>query len=142
VCSNQFLEQIGGADGHRLFVLTVTQLLDLVSWVEHFREIIEKAFPDIGSQSYFDQRPKLLLENTNQVDLDVAKDSLAWVNSLLWQVHDLAKDEFLLRTKDQTDEWLDNVYEYVATNQGMIHSSTKLNTISHVACTPPLVQHT
>ena len=29
--------------------------------------------------------------------MDVAKDSLAWANNMLWEVHDLAKDEFLFR---------------------------------------------
>ena len=45
--------------------------------------------------------------------MEVARDSLAWANNMLWEVHDLAKDEFLYRTKLQTDEWLDNVYMYV-----------------------------
>ena len=53
------------------------------------------------------------MDNNKQVDMDVARDSLAWANNMLWEVHDLAKDEFLYRTKLQTDEWLDNVYMYV-----------------------------
>ena len=115
VCSKQILEQIGGTEGHRLPDLTTTQLLDLVAWVENFRETIEESFPNIGEHSakktYFDERPELLMDGNKQVDMDVAKDSLAWANNMLWEVHDLAKDEFLFRTKEQTDEWLDNVYE-------------------------------
>jgi hypothetical protein len=114
VCSKQILEQIGGKEGQKLPDLTVTQLLDLVAWVENFRETIEESFPNIGEhtskKTYFDERPDLLMENNKQVDMDVAKDSLAWANNMLWEVHDLAKDEFLFRTKEQTDEWLDNVY--------------------------------
>lgn len=114
VCSKQILDQIGGTEGHKLPDLTVTQLLDLVAWVENFRETIEESFPNIGEhtskQTYFDKRPELLSEDSKQVDMDVAKDSLAWANNMLWAVHDLAKDEFLFRTKEQTDEWLDNVY--------------------------------
>jgi hypothetical protein len=117
VCSKQILDQIGGKEGHNLPHLTVTQLLDLVAWIETFRSTIEESFPNIGEhiskKTYFDKRPDLLQEDNRQVDMDVAKDSLAWANNMLWEVHDLAKDEFLFRTKEQTDEWFDNVYEYV-----------------------------
>lgn len=115
VCSKQILDQIGGKEGHKLPDLTVTQLLDLVAWIETFRSTIEESFPNIGQhiskKTYFDKRPDLLQEDNRQVDMDVAKDSLAWANNMLWEVHDLAKDEFLFRTKEQTDEWFDNVYE-------------------------------
>lgn len=115
VCSNNILQQIGGPEGHRLPDLTVTQLLDLVAWVENFREIIEETFPNIreinSSRTYLDKPPKLLMDNNKAVDIEVAKDSLAWVNKVLWEVHDLAKDEFLFRTKEQTEDWLNNVYE-------------------------------
>jgi Exocyst complex component Sec6 len=117
VCSTNILQQIGGPDGQKLPDLTVTQLLDLVAWVENFREIIEDAFPDIGSitskRTYLHQPPKLLQDNSKTIDIELAQDSLAWVNNTLWDVHDLAKDEFLLRTTEQTEAWLDNVYEYV-----------------------------
>ena len=117
VCSTNILQQIGGPDGQKLPDLTVTQLLDLVAWVENFREIIEDAFPDIGkltsSKTYLDKPPKLLQENSKTIDIALAQDSLAWVNNTLWDVHDLAKDEFLLRTTEQTEAWLDNVYECV-----------------------------
>jgi hypothetical protein len=117
VCLTQILEQIGGTEGHKLPDLTVTQLLDLVAWVENFRETIEESFPNIGEhtakRTYFDKKPELLRADGKQIDMDVAKDSLAWANNMLWEVHDLAKDEFLFRTKEQTDEWLDNVYMYV-----------------------------
>jgi hypothetical protein len=117
ISSKQILDQIGGTEGHKLPDLTVTQLLDLVAWVENFRETIEESFPNIGGhtskKTYFDEKPQLLMEDNKQIDMDVAKDSLAWANNMLWEVHDLAKDEFLFRTKEQTDEWLDNVYMYV-----------------------------
>ena len=150
VCSTNILQQIGGPDGQKLPDLTVTQLLDLVAWVENFREIIQvrlvtqrdrareslhscsicilvhsfihsfiqhtqESFPQIGSisskRTYLHQPPKLLQENSKTIDIDLAQDSLAWVNNTLWDVHDLAKDEFLLRTTEQTETWLDNVYE-------------------------------
>jgi len=115
ICSTNILQQLGGPDGHKLPDLTVTQLLDLVAWVENFREIIEDTFPNIGSitssRTYLDKPPKLLVENSKTIDIEVAKDSLAWVNNTLCDVHDLAKDEFVFRTKEQTEEWLDNIYE-------------------------------
>jgi hypothetical protein len=115
VCSKQILDQIGGTEGHKLPDLSVTQLLDLVAWIETFRSTIEESFPNIGEhiskKTYFDKPPALLQEDNRNVDMDVAKDSLAWANNMLWEVHDLAKDEFLFRTKEQTNEWFDNVYE-------------------------------
>jgi Exocyst complex component Sec6 len=115
VCSTNILQQIGGPDGQKLPDLTVTQLLDLVAWVENFREIIEDAFPEIGSitskKTYLNAPPKLLQDNSKTIDIELAQDSLAWVNNTLWEVHDLAKDEFLLRTKEQTESWLTKVYE-------------------------------
>lgn len=114
VCSTNILQQIGGPDGQKLPDLTVTQLLDLVAWVENFREIIEETFPEIANmtakRTYLNQSPNLLKENSKTIDMDAAQDSLAWVNNTLWEVHDLAKDEFLLRTKEQTEGWLQNVY--------------------------------
>ena len=124
VCSNNILQQIGGSDGHKLPDLTVTQLLDLVAWVETFREIIEETFPNIASiasqRTYFEKPPQLVVDNGKSVDLEAAKDSLAWVNNVLWDVHDLSKDEFLYRTKEQTEEWLDNVYEYVFVDENVV----------------------
>lgn len=120
VCSTNILQQIGGPDGQKLPDLTVTQLLDLVAWVETFREIIEDTFPQISKmtakKTYLNKAPSLLKEDGKTVDIEAARDSLAWVNNTLWEVHDLAKDEFLLRTKEQTEAWLNNVYEYVVVN--------------------------
>ena len=97
VCSNNILQQIGGPDGQKLPDLTVTQLLDLVAWVETFREIIEETFPQISTlaskRTYFEKPPQLLASDNKSVDLDAAKDSLAWVNNVMWDVYDLAKDE-------------------------------------------------
>ena len=115
VCARQILDQIGGTEGHKLPDLSVTQMLDLVAWIESFRSTIEETFPNIGEHiskyEYFNKRPDLLQEDNRHIDMDVAKDSLAWANNMLWSVHDLAKDEFLYHTKEQTQEWLDNVYK-------------------------------
>ena len=115
LCSNNILQQIGGSEGHKLPYLSVPQLLDLVAWVENFREIIEESFPNINditsTRTYLNKAPQLLVNNNKNVDIAAAKDSLAWVNKTLWEVHDLAKDEFLFRTKEQTEEWLNRVYD-------------------------------
>lgn len=131
VCSNQIIQQIGGPEGQNLPDLSVTQLLDLVAWVEFFRETIEDAFPSIGSVSskktYFDERPDLFAGNQKVVNMENAKDSLAWVNNMLWEVHRLAQDEFLLRTRSQSDEWITKVYsakhETTQTREGRLVTS-------------------
>ncbi len=114
VCSNQIIQQIGGPEGQSLPDLTVTQLLDLVAWVEFFRETIEDAFPSVASinskKTYFDERPDLFAGDDNEVNMENATDILAWTNNMLWEVHRLAQDEFLLRTRGQVDDVLTKVY--------------------------------
>ncbi len=131
VCSNQIIQQIGGPDGQNLPDLSVTQLLDLVAWVEFFRETIEDAFPSVGTmhakKTYFDERPDLFAGDDKEVNMENATDSLAWVNNMLWEVHRLAQDEFLLRTREQTDEWISKVYntshETTQTREGRLVTS-------------------
>jgi len=115
ICSKEILEQIGGREGHLLPELNASQLLDLVAWVENFRETIEQSFPNIMEHdpkiAFDSERPQLLGEEAKSINMEVAKDALAYANKTLWEVHDLAKDEFLFRTKEQADEWLDRIYE-------------------------------
>lgn len=115
VCSRQILQQIGGRDAQKLPGFTVTQLLDLMAWVEHFRETVEEGFPDIGStnakKTYYDDRPDLLSGDKKEVDMESARDVLAWANSTLWDVHRLATDEFIGRTRGQTEEWVESAYK-------------------------------
>ena len=118
VCSQQILGQIGGKDAQRLPDLTVTQLLDLVAWIESFREKIEDAFPDIlgpdedfnGPKPSIESGASLLHGDGKVIDVERAKESVKWVSSVLWEVHRLAQDEFLVRTRSQAEEWLENVY--------------------------------
>lgn len=115
VCSNHIVQQIGGPDGQNLPDLTITQLLELVAWVEYFRETIEETFPEVVSKrdtkkTYFEERPELFAGDKRTVNMKNATDSLAWVNNMLWEVHRLAQEEFLVRTRSQTDEWLDKIY--------------------------------
>jgi len=115
ICSNQILNQVGGPEGTNLEKLTVTQLLELVAWIEFFRLHMEQMFPQItdlrsSNKTYFDTRPDLFTTNRKQVDMDSAIDALAWVNNLLDDIHRLAQEEFLQRIRDQMSQWLDNVY--------------------------------
>ncbi len=119
VCSNHIVQQIGGPDGQNLPDLTITQLLELVAWVEYFRETIEETFPEVASmrntkKTYFEERPELFVGDKRTVNMKNARESLAWVNNMLWEVHRLAQEEFLVRTRSQTDEWLDKVSCYQA----------------------------
>eukprot|EP00593_Proboscia_inermis_P002877 CAMPEP_0171297640 /NCGR_PEP_ID=MMETSP0816-20121228/6384_1 /TAXON_ID=420281 /ORGANISM="Proboscia inermis, Strain CCAP1064/1" /LENGTH=569 /DNA_ID=CAMNT_0011772059 /DNA_START=1 /DNA_END=1710 /DNA_ORIENTATION=+ len=133
VCSNQILQQIGGPEGNNLTELSSSQLLDLIAWIEYFRQHIEEAFPQVATRkttqkTYFDQRPELFAgEGKREVDMESATDSLAWVNNMLWEVHGMTQGEFLQRTRDQTNEWLGNVYsaEHTQnqTNEGQLTSS-------------------
>jgi hypothetical protein len=128
VCSNNIIQQIGGPEGQNLPELTVNQLLDLVAWVEFFRETIEESFPSIVSMhSKKTHLCDILQGDKKGVNVENATDSLAWVNNMLWEVHRLAQDEFLLRTRSQTEDWLNNVYkaehETRQSNEGRLMTS-------------------
>jgi len=59
----------------------------------------------------FEKKPDLFASSGKEVDMDTATDNLAWVNNMLWEVHRLAQEEFLVRTRTQSEEWLQNVYK-------------------------------
>jgi hypothetical protein len=123
VSSQNLFQQIGGRDGHRLHTLTVTQLLDLVAWIENFFERIQDAFPDIDLASAINATPSntlydasgasLLHGDGKEIDVERAKDSVVSVSGAMVEVKQLAQTEFIARTQLQTEEWLVNVYKYV-----------------------------
>ena len=47
ICSEHILHHIGGQKGNNRSFMTVTQLLDLVAWIESFREKVEESFPNL-----------------------------------------------------------------------------------------------
>ena len=117
VCSYQIIQQIGGPEGQILPAFTVTQLLDLVAWVEFYRETIENSYPKIGQmhntkRAYFDERPDFLFSGDVKRGYveDISTDILTWTNNMLWDVHRRAQDEFLFRTRTQINELLTKVY--------------------------------
>jgi len=132
LCSNQIMQQIGGPEGTMLPDLTVTHLLDVVLWVEKFGNVMNDNFPQLAEmkspmKEYFDIRPDLLGKNTKVVDKEKAFDSLAWCNNLLWEIHRLAQEEFLMRIRTQADTWLANAYEVehskTQTHEGRLKTS-------------------
>jgi hypothetical protein len=118
VCSEHILHHIGGQKGNNLSFMTVTQLLDLVAWIESFREKVEESFPNLVQlNSRSDKKTNFTsmkeLMKGKEIDMESAKENLSWVTNVLWDVHRLAQDQFILRTQDQTQQWLENVYRYV-----------------------------
>lgn len=118
ICSKNILHQIGGTDGQNLPDLSLKQLLDLVAWVETFRATIYEIFPILSKvtasiRSYEDNAPKLLMEDSKTIDVALAEDSLVWVNNTLWDIHNMAKDEFLFKTKEMAEVWLERGYRFV-----------------------------
>jgi Exocyst complex component Sec6 len=118
VCSEHIMHHIGGQKGDNLSYMTVTQLLDLVAWIESFREKVEESFPNLiqlntrsESKTNFISMKELM--KGKEIDMKSAKENLSWVTNVLWDVHRLAQDQFILRTQDQTQQWLENVYRYV-----------------------------
>ncbi len=125
ICSNQIVHQIGGIEGQKLRNLTVTQLLDLIAWVGLFREAVEKNIPSVASvhtkKTYFSEKPDMFLsigagdsdgtrEDINKFNMEKALDVIAWANNMLWEVHKVAEEEFLLRTRNQMDVMLTRIY--------------------------------
>jgi len=87
----QILGQIGGRDAHRLPDWTVTQLLDLVAWIESFHEKIEDAFPYnvVGKvtnehKASMESGASLLHGEGNEIDVVRAKESVEWIIFVLW----------------------------------------------------------
>lgn len=136
VCCNQIIQLIGGPDSQNLPEFSLQQLMSLLAWIEFFREIIEQKFPSIVAMDdtkkiHFDQRPdsdffadtnsrsvvlvSMVVNNGTDIDIDidieVAMKNLAWEKNMLWEVHRLAQNEFLLQTRDQADRWIANVYD-------------------------------
>ena len=115
VCSNQIIQQIGGPSGDDLQDLSVTQLLDLVAWIEYFQIHIEESFPKIKEMKTTEKTnagTDINLFATNKIEdgMKSAKHTVAWANNMLLNVHTMAQNEFLIRTKTQTEQLIGNVY--------------------------------
>lgn len=154
VCSKEILHQIGGQEGKKCESMTVTQLLDLVAWIELFREKVEDAFPDLLDPSTirnlkrttFLTLTELMKQTKNNtsnngsssnsinvnnksggLDLESAKENLQYMINVLWDVRTTAQDQFIFRTQQQTNGWLENVYNAdhadIQTSEGHLTTS-------------------
>ena len=108
VITAQILHHVGG-HCQDLSVLSLTQLLDLVSWIEGCYELIVDEFPQLTTMlsPQFDD----CTTDSQYVRISSRqgqRESLAWVN--FWELYRLTQEEFLVRTRSQTDEWLDKIY--------------------------------
>eukprot|EP00816_Leptocylindrus_hargravesii_P002590 CAMPEP_0196808664 /NCGR_PEP_ID=MMETSP1362-20130617/8649_1 /TAXON_ID=163516 /ORGANISM="Leptocylindrus danicus, Strain CCMP1856" /LENGTH=1290 /DNA_ID=CAMNT_0042183083 /DNA_START=114 /DNA_END=3986 /DNA_ORIENTATION=+ len=115
VCSNNILQQIGGPEGNNLAELSLGQLLDLVGWIEYFRQQIYETFPNLANQettekTFFDTLPDIFVDGGKTLDVRTATDSIAWASNMMWEVHRKAQEEFMVRIRSQTEEFLKNVY--------------------------------
>ena len=118
ICTNQIVQMIGGPEGRSLGSLTSEQLLDLIAWVESFRSFMEGKFPFLtvvkAKKTLFDEKPDFSSEGDdegNKISMQESiKDILTWATNMLWEVHRIAEDEFLLRTRSQVDRFLTKVY--------------------------------
>ena len=101
---------IDGPEGGRITDLSIGQIFDLVTSIEHFREIVEQYVPNLY------QHHKKIVEKKDDDDGDDDEDDVALVKevsdliSQLWDVHTLSQDEFFYRSREQNDEILDAVY--------------------------------
>ena len=108
VITTQLLHHVG-SHCQDLSVLSIKQLLDLLSWIEGFLELIVEDFPQITTMLSppIDDCPTESQYLRIQSRQD-KRENLAWVN--FWELHRLTQEEFLVRTRGQTDEWLDKIY--------------------------------
>ena len=79
-------------------------------------------FPQIvdmtrNQNTIYETMPDIFSGNESYVNLDVAIDSIAWSVNMLLGVHQKVHGEFLQRVKQQTDDFLANVYRYVFTSK-------------------------
>ena len=112
--SSQFmLQQIGGQEGNNLELMAVTQLLDLLSWIEHFRNKVDQIFPEIIRDCITKTKFVCVAELLDDRDITDAtvKECLVSVLHVLWDIHRLTHDQLMMRTQLQTHAWLENVYK-------------------------------
>mmetsp|Transcript_1033 Transcript_1033/g.2225 ORF Transcript_1033/g.2225 Transcript_1033/m.2225 type:complete len:857 (-) Transcript_1033:13-2583(-) len=116
VCSYQILRQVSQSTAEKFTRFNVSELLDLVGWVENFQTIIVNMFPaientDLDHRGFVRSRPALFYTKEAEVNEEAALASLAWVNAMFNEIRNLSQNEFLSRMQLQVDRWLLHVYE-------------------------------
>ena len=103
VCSQYLLQRIGGQEGKYLAHLTPNQLLKSMVWIESFREKVGMKGVNLVSdkQGFFTAQ--------DLMTADMGQKTLARVVTVLWDIHSLVANQFLVATRVQTNQWLDSV---------------------------------
>jgi hypothetical protein len=109
VCSQFILQQIGGQEGNNLTLLTPNQLLQLMSFIENFREKVGHDSTTIVLSS---KKAEFVTGNDLMRGemIEAADESLVKVLTVLWHIHRLLEDQFIQSTHGQTNKWLDSVF--------------------------------
>lgn len=112
MCTNNIVHHTGVHCEH-LPKLALAQLLELVGWIDFFHKTISNAFPDVASmrkgKTHFEECTELFVDENMTVNKQLER--LVWDNLLELQMQSL--DDFFVRTRPQTDEWLDKVYDSI-----------------------------
>ena len=148
---SRVLQLIGGLDGNNLFSLSIQQLLHLIAWSGEYRHISENLYPklflhskkpnlaDLPSLLFLDKQGgpvckadiHIISEDDIDIDIDggvvsqgIVFHAFCWVSVAIWEVHRLAQDELLIRSRQEADLWLNQVYskphEMHQTNSGAL----------------------
>ena len=139
VCAKKIVEQIGpeNVESRQLppNAFPTQLLLDLVAWIESFREEVRKQFPDIiniASDTKVTYEKLELVEmkvlmKGKEFDTKTAKNLLGRVTRILWSVKLMAQQGFIDWTNESVDDWLGNVYkaehQRAQTQEGMLTTS-------------------
>lgn len=139
-CSNELLQIIGGTTGNVLPQLSVTELLDAMSVTEQFREKMEEKYPEILKKRSSNPQIHDISIAFNPGDTFSLIDALNIVslgNNLIWEVHRLILDEFMLILREQSKNWIKKAYssrhEINRTESGHIITSLSQDVFSLVS---------
>lgn len=128
VCTQYILQQIGGPEGNNLDLLLPKQLLKLLAWIEDFQRACDLG-QEGGMTETFEGKPVFVSTHELRTGSRIAlpEESLSMVLVVLLDVHRLVEDQFLLATQQQTNHWLDSIYNVDhsknQTNEGRLITS-------------------
>eukprot|EP00567_Pseudictyota_dubia_P008394 CAMPEP_0197439084 /NCGR_PEP_ID=MMETSP1175-20131217/5895_1 /TAXON_ID=1003142 /ORGANISM="Triceratium dubium, Strain CCMP147" /LENGTH=887 /DNA_ID=CAMNT_0042968917 /DNA_START=80 /DNA_END=2743 /DNA_ORIENTATION=- len=124
ICGRQVSSLTRRMTGGQELELTVTELLDVITWIEYCQDIVERFDPELSSRlraqgrnmSHVDMidssaQPRLFLHDATGVTEEDAEYGLNWVYAALTDMHMQARDELLTRTQRQTLEWASFAYK-------------------------------
>lgn len=139
-CSNELLKVIGGTTGNVLSQLSVTELLDAVSVTEQFRGKMEGKYPKVlskrSSNPQIHEISAVIVSGDTFSPID-AINVVALGNNVIWEVHRLILDEFMLLLREQSKNWIEKAYssrhEINRTESGHVITSLSQDVFSLVS---------